>query len=41
MKTEIPVLAGHDNIGKTIQRFGSGIKEGASVVPGETLVVLN
>ena len=41
MKTEIPVLAGHDNIGKKIQRFGSGIKEGASVVPGETLVILN
>ncbi|KJA16224.1 hypothetical protein HYPSUDRAFT_147969 [Hypholoma sublateritium FD-334 SS-4] len=41
MKTEIPVLAGEDNVGKTIQRFGYGIKEGSSVIPGETLLVLN
>lgn len=41
MKTEIPVLAGEDNVGKTIQGFGNGIKEGTSVVPGQTLVVLN
>ncbi|KAJ6622708.1 allophanate hydrolase subunit 2-domain-containing protein [Mycena sp. CBHHK59/15] len=40
MKTEIPVKAGEANIGKTVNRFGKGIQEGASVHPGDVLIVL-
>lgn len=41
MKTEIPILAGEGNGGRKVVRLGRGIKEGASVVPGEVLVVLD
>ncbi|PPR04572.1 hypothetical protein CVT24_012025 [Panaeolus cyanescens] len=40
MKTEIPVVAGVENAGKVVQGFGAGVKEGAAVKPGDTLVVL-
>lgn len=40
MKTEIPVLAGEEHVGKTVKGFGKGVKEGSSVVPGGTLIVL-
>ncbi|KAK7023327.1 urea carboxylase [Favolaschia claudopus] len=40
MKTEIPVKAGKDNAGRTVKGFGAGVREGASVKPGEVLVVL-
>lgn len=39
MKTEIPITAGEGNGGRKVVRLGRGIKEGASVVPGEVLVV--
>ncbi|TFK35167.1 allophanate hydrolase subunit 2-domain-containing protein [Crucibulum laeve] len=41
MKTEIPVRAGEDNVGKTVKGFGKGIKEQAVVRPGDVLVVLD
>lgn len=40
MKTEISVKAGKSNVGKTIRGFGSGIREGAMVKPGDILVFL-
>ncbi|KAK7051710.1 urea carboxylase [Favolaschia claudopus] len=40
MKTEIPVKAGKGNAGRTVKGFGAGVCEGASVKPGEVLVVL-
>jgi urea carboxylase len=39
MKTEIPICAGEDNVGKTIKRVI--IKEGAMVRPGDALVILD
>jgi biotin carboxyl carrier protein len=39
MKTEIPICAGEDNVGKTIKRVV--IKEGAMVRPGDALIILN
>ncbi|KAK7001658.1 hypothetical protein R3P38DRAFT_2648953 [Favolaschia claudopus] len=41
MKTEIPVKAGKENVGRTVKGFGAGIREGASGKPGEVLVVLS
>ncbi|KAF8808826.1 hypothetical protein BYT27DRAFT_6537908 [Phlegmacium glaucopus] len=38
MKTEIPVTAGEDYVGKTVCQFGKDVKEGASVRPGDVLV---
>jgi len=38
MKTEIPVTAGEDNVGKKVCRLGKDVKEGASVRPGDVLV---
>ncbi|KAJ6550228.1 allophanate hydrolase subunit 2-domain-containing protein [Mycena capillaripes] len=40
MKTEIPINAGEDNVGKTVSGLGKGIYEGASVIPGTGLIVL-
>ncbi|KAF7342496.1 Urea carboxylase [Mycena venus] len=40
MKTEIPIKAGEVNVGKTVQGFGKGIREGASVNPGDGLIIL-
>jgi len=40
MKTEIPILAGVEAKGKKIRGFGNGIREGASVRPGDTLLIL-
>jgi urea carboxylase len=39
MKTEIPIRAGEDNVGKTIKRLT--VKEGAMVRPGDVMVVLD
>lgn len=39
MKTEIPVRAGEDNVGKRVSRFGKDVKEGAIVRPGDVLVL--
>ena len=39
MKTEIPVTAGEDNVGRRVYRLGKEVKEGASVRPGDVLVV--
>ncbi|KAJ7635528.1 allophanate hydrolase subunit 2-domain-containing protein [Mycena polygramma] len=41
MKTEIPIKAGDGNVDRTVIGFGQGIREGASVNPGDVLVVLN
>ena len=41
MKTEIPVRAGEENIGKEIKGFAKSIKEGATVRPGDTLIILS
>ncbi|KAF8152533.1 AHS2-domain-containing protein [Crassisporium funariophilum] len=38
MKTEIPVTAGDEVIGMTVLGYGKGVKEGASVRPGDVLV---
>lgn len=38
MKTEIPVKAGGDNVGRTVCRLGKDVKEGAIVRPGDVLV---
>ncbi|KAJ6475105.1 allophanate hydrolase subunit 2-domain-containing protein [Mycena vitilis] len=39
MKTEIPVKAGDRNVDRTVVGFGQGIREGASVNPGDVLVI--
>ena len=38
-KTEIQVTAGEDNVGRTVYRLGKEVKEGASVRPGDVLVM--
>ena len=38
MKTEIPVKAGDENVGRRIVGFGKGIKQGQVVSAGEILV---
>ena len=40
MKTEIPVTAGEENIGRTVCRLEKDVKKGATVRPGDVLVVL-
>lgn len=40
MKTEIPIYAGEDSVGRTYKQLGRGIAEGAAVRPGDTLLVL-
>ncbi|KDR71879.1 hypothetical protein GALMADRAFT_74481 [Galerina marginata CBS 339.88] len=40
MKTEIPVVGGVEAVGKRIRGLGKGIREGASVRPGDTLLIL-
>ena len=40
MKTEIPVTAGEDNVGRTVCRLGKDVKKGATVRPGDVLVML-
>jgi urea carboxylase len=40
MKTEIPVKAGKSNVGRTVAAYGKGMKEGALVQPGDTLLLL-
>jgi biotin carboxyl carrier protein len=40
MKTEIPIKAGEGNVDKIVRGFGKGIREGASVNPGDCLIVL-
>ncbi|KAJ7208843.1 allophanate hydrolase subunit 2-domain-containing protein [Mycena pura] len=40
MKTEVPVKTGEGGVGKKVVGFGPGIREGASVRPGDVLVVL-
>lgn len=39
MKTEIPVCAGEEFIGREIKGFGKGIALGVAVCPGDVLVV--
>ncbi|KAF7341805.1 Urea carboxylase [Mycena sanguinolenta] len=39
MKTEIPIKAGESNVGKTVKGLNKGIREGASVGPGDPLIV--
>ncbi|KAF9466663.1 allophanate hydrolase subunit 2-domain-containing protein [Collybia nuda] len=41
MKTEIPICAGEQNIGRTISKLGKGVAEGAVVHPGDTLLTLS
>lgn len=41
MKTEINIEAGEENVGRTVKGFGKGVKEGAAVRAGDTLVVLH
>ncbi|KAK7030457.1 hypothetical protein VNI00_014042 [Paramarasmius palmivorus] len=40
MKTEIPIKAGAKNVGKKIEEFGHGLKEGQTVQPGDILFLL-
>ncbi|ESK90672.1 urea carboxylase [Moniliophthora roreri MCA 2997] len=40
MKTEIPITAGVKNVGKRIEGFGQGVKEGRTVLPGDILFLL-
>jgi biotin carboxyl carrier protein len=40
MKTEIPVLAGEENVGKRVRGLGEHVAEGSAVRPGDILVVL-
>ncbi|PPQ75558.1 hypothetical protein CVT26_012381 [Gymnopilus dilepis] len=40
MKTEIPVVAGEGNAGRTVLRLGPGVMEGKTVRPGDALIVL-
>ncbi|KAJ7114363.1 urea carboxylase [Mycena epipterygia] len=40
MKTEIPIKAGEGNIGKKVGGSAKGIREGASVRPGDNLIIL-
>ncbi|KAJ7244619.1 urea amidolyase [Mycena haematopus] len=40
MKTEIPIKAGKSNVGKTVRGVNKGIREGASVGPGDPLIIL-
>jgi urea carboxylase len=39
MKTEIPIRAGEDNVGKTIKHIA--VKEGGMVRPGDIVVILD
>ena len=39
MKTEIPIHAGADNVGKTIKHIA--VKEGALVRPGDVVAILD
>ncbi|KAJ7304851.1 allophanate hydrolase subunit 2-domain-containing protein [Mycena albidolilacea] len=41
MKTEISITAGEANVGKTVKGVSKGIREGASVNPGDGLIVLH
>ncbi|KAI0693471.1 urea carboxylase [Cytidiella melzeri] len=41
MKTEINIEAGEENVGRTVQAYAHGVKEGAMVTPGQILVVLS
>ena len=38
MKTEIPVMAGEENVGLQIAGFGKGVREGKTVKAGDKLV---
>ena len=40
MKTEIPITAGEDNVGRIVYRLGKNVKKGATVRPGDVLVIL-
>ncbi|KAI0084211.1 urea amidolyase [Irpex rosettiformis] len=40
MKTEINVVAGEENVGRTVKGYAQGVREGAVVHPGQTLVYL-
>ncbi|KAI0065226.1 urea carboxylase [Artomyces pyxidatus] len=40
MKTEISVKAGKENMGREVTGFGTGVREGAVVGPGDVLIVL-
>jgi urea carboxylase len=40
MKTEIPIKAGAKNVGKKIEEFGHGLKEGQTVQLGDILFLL-
>ena len=40
MKTEVPVVAGEGNAGRTVLRLGPGVMEGKTVRPGDALIVL-
>jgi len=40
MKSEVSVFPGPQHLGKIIKAFGPGVKEGALVKPGDTLILL-
>ena len=40
MKTEVPIQAGEDNVGRKVVAFGTGVREGAAVRGGDVLVIL-
>ena len=39
MKTEIAVTAGEENVGRTVCQLGKDVKKGATVRPGDVLVM--
>ncbi|KZV63052.1 urea carboxylase [Peniophora sp. CONT] len=41
MKTEISVTAGEEQVGKTVSGYGRGVREGAVVNSGDTLITLS
>ena len=41
MKTEINITAGPENVGRTVASYGKGIREGAVVSSGDTLINLS
>ena len=40
MKTEIPVMAGEEHVGKQVKTLGSKVREGSTVKAGDILVTL-
>ncbi|KAF9446428.1 hypothetical protein P691DRAFT_673636 [Macrolepiota fuliginosa MF-IS2] len=40
MKSEISIFPGPEHLGKVVKAFGAGVKEGALVKPGDTLIIV-